>query len=251
MPNLLTQRRFLRPWRPDQIHGLALWLDAADRSTITIDTGVSEWRDKSGHGRTLTQSNGALQPSYVAGEVNGLPVVRTDGTDDRITSTAIASTSWYGAGKDQITFIALMKRVSATGRWFCALTTSTGGGTERILFDRMPPGVGTQDLTMTTNSTTSALSSAPEIGTSLSIETITWTSGSPYELRRYINGSATSYQPAASLPGTMELDQLFTIGLTAQRIQADFCEFLVWPRVLSNSDLSRIESYLTSKWGPI
>ena len=39
---------------PSQVSGLALWLDAADSSTVTGTTSVTQWRDKSGNGRNTT-----------------------------------------------------------------------------------------------------------------------------------------------------------------------------------------------------
>lgn len=47
--------KLLRPrstgFNPKSISGLALWLDASDLSTITLNgSNVSEWRDKSGAG---------------------------------------------------------------------------------------------------------------------------------------------------------------------------------------------------------
>lgn len=49
-------------WSPIQLSP-ALWLDAADSSTITIATGVSQWNDKSGNGRNVSQSTPAAQPA--------------------------------------------------------------------------------------------------------------------------------------------------------------------------------------------
>lgn len=51
-------------WTPAQIQ-TALWLDAADSSTITLNgSNVSQWNDKSGFNRHATQSNAANQPAY-------------------------------------------------------------------------------------------------------------------------------------------------------------------------------------------
>jgi len=60
--------RLLRPrasgaFSPRSIANLGLWLDAADTSTFTFNSGnVSEWRDKSGGNRHATQSTAANQP---------------------------------------------------------------------------------------------------------------------------------------------------------------------------------------------
>ena len=51
---------------PTLISGLGLWLDAADSTTITIATGVSQLNDKSTNAYNLTQATTGLQPSYSA-----------------------------------------------------------------------------------------------------------------------------------------------------------------------------------------
>lgn len=53
-----------QPWTPAAIT-TALWLDAADSSTITLNgSTVSEWRDKSGNARHAAQATAASQPQY-------------------------------------------------------------------------------------------------------------------------------------------------------------------------------------------
>jgi hypothetical protein len=65
----------------------ALWLDAADTTTITASSGsVSQWNDKSGNGRNVTQGTGGNQPTTGSSNLNGLNVISFDGTDDFISS---------------------------------------------------------------------------------------------------------------------------------------------------------------------
>jgi len=60
-----------RTWTPSQI-STALWLDAADSSTITLNgSTVSQWNDKSGNGRHATQTTAANQPTYSVAALNG------------------------------------------------------------------------------------------------------------------------------------------------------------------------------------
>jgi hypothetical protein len=83
MSNLLTNRRIIfRPLGLPNFSGLALWLDAADASTITLDgsNNVSEWRDKSGNARHATQATAGSRPGYAADAVSGVSsLVYTDG----------------------------------------------------------------------------------------------------------------------------------------------------------------------------
>lgn len=75
-----------RLWTPSLLRP-ALWLDAADSSTITTATGVSEWRDKSGNGRHFTQSVAASQPAYNPNGINGLGSISYDPTNDALQRT--------------------------------------------------------------------------------------------------------------------------------------------------------------------
>ena len=68
-----------RLWTPDLVRP-ALWLDWADVSTISLATGISEVRDKSGNARHFTQSVSASQPAYRLDGINGLGSMSFDGT---------------------------------------------------------------------------------------------------------------------------------------------------------------------------
>lgn len=62
-----------RLWTPALLPSLALWLDAGDLSTISIATGVSQWRDKSGNERHFGQVTTGIQPQYRQVGFNGRP----------------------------------------------------------------------------------------------------------------------------------------------------------------------------------
>jgi hypothetical protein len=78
--------RLLRPkvsgFTPRQIPDLAAWWDAADSASITVQTGVQQWADKSGNGRNLVQNTTNNQPLHGSVTLNGKPVVTFDGTND-------------------------------------------------------------------------------------------------------------------------------------------------------------------------
>ena len=76
-----------RSWTPAVLRP-ALWLDAADLSTITISTGVSEWRDKSGNNWHATQGASTNQPAFLRDALNGLSLVDFDGSNDALVVNA-------------------------------------------------------------------------------------------------------------------------------------------------------------------
>lgn len=62
---LKTQKFYTLLYDAGVLEHLRLWLDASDASTISLDTGVSGWVDKSAYGNNLSQGSGSLQPAYV------------------------------------------------------------------------------------------------------------------------------------------------------------------------------------------
>lgn len=73
----------LNLWRPYNLGAnLALWLDAEDATTITLNaTTVSAWADKSSNGRNVTQATATSQPTYSTTAINGKAAMSFDGGD--------------------------------------------------------------------------------------------------------------------------------------------------------------------------
>jgi hypothetical protein len=87
--------KLLRPkasgFNPRSIAGLYAWWDASDSATITTDTGVSVWADKSGNGRNATQSTGNNQPARTV-TISGRLALTFDGTNDSLTFAGASRT---------------------------------------------------------------------------------------------------------------------------------------------------------------
>ena len=77
------------------VSNLALWLDAADSSTLFADTSltvsatssVAGWKDKSGNANHATQSNATYQPTYNAAAMSGRPGI--DFSTDRLSIPSV------------------------------------------------------------------------------------------------------------------------------------------------------------------
>lgn len=69
-------------WNPYHLgSALALWLDADDASTLTLNgSTVSQWRDKSGNARNLAQASAANQPTRTLNGMNGRTALSFNGT---------------------------------------------------------------------------------------------------------------------------------------------------------------------------
>lgn len=110
-----------RSWTPALLRP-ALWLDAADPSTITIATGVSEWRDKGGNGRHFTQSTPASQPAYNRNGINGLGSISFDGLNDVL---ARAPEAW--AFEYPIAHFCVFRAISLTPTYSALVEFYTSG----------------------------------------------------------------------------------------------------------------------------
>jgi len=84
--------RLLRPrqaggFDPRSIANLTVWYDASVSTSVTIETGVSQWNDLSGNGRHLTQTTTNNQPAYVTNALNGRPAIDFDGSNDSLSAS--------------------------------------------------------------------------------------------------------------------------------------------------------------------
>ncbi len=109
------QAALLMPWtgsgisfNPASIAGLQWWLKADSLSLNDADP-VASWSDSSGNGYTASQGIGANQPIYKTNILNGLPIVRFDGTNDKLTTSSIT----HGIGTGDQFYAAVVKTPSA------------------------------------------------------------------------------------------------------------------------------------------
>jgi hypothetical protein len=110
----------INPWTPANI-STALWFDASDTTTV-IQTGnlVSQWNDKSGNNRHISQATPSQQPTLASNQQNGLNVLTFDGSNDILSNASVGA-----SGLNSVTIISVFRMIS-------------GGSTEDI-----PMGIGT------------------------------------------------------------------------------------------------------------
>jgi hypothetical protein len=111
-------------WNPSMI-STALWLDAADASTITLtSSAVSEWRDKSGNARHFTQSDSGSRPTVATASQNGRDALLYDGSNDHLN----------GPNSPEPYLIAAVAKTSTTSVYksMYGALSSTSGGTDAV-----------------------------------------------------------------------------------------------------------------------
>jgi len=109
-------------WTP-QFVTTALWLDAADETTVTVaDGAVSEWRDKSSSARHFSQGTASARPVYTT--AGGYKVIRFDGVNDHLT---IAQSFFPSAVASQNFTVLAVVRSNAAGFFGGVITTNQSG----------------------------------------------------------------------------------------------------------------------------
>lgn len=218
--------RLLRPtatvFNPLSIAGLEGWWDAADASTVTIATGVSEWRDKSGNDRHASQGTGNNQPDYT-GTLNGRSVITFDGSNDSLATISFSISQPYS-------LLMVARRTGGAGQNF---------------YDRINtgPALGT-------------------FGGVFFILVTSGLNGPAQDTNYHIfhakhNGASSVFRIdkndfATGNPGTSALNQGIRFGARADGagsfMTGSIAEILLFSKMLSTAEQTATEAYLSKKW---
>lgn len=251
---LLAANSAAAAWSPAQIT-TALWLDAADASTITTVGGVvSQWNDKSGNGRHLSQITAASRPAYQATGLNGLPTLQFDGGNDFLQNTS------FSFGNSAFTF-------------YCVMQSSVPSGGAGSLFIASPVPSNVSQLSelvyvngiggyQTISLKSPAIDSSyiePQIGastthlTTAQIISAGYDGGgsSPSNHVFSVNGSALTSTTSGAAAYYSEVG--FSIGMRPLQSSVQFngkiSEIVFCASLLSSTTRQQVEGYLAWKWG--
>lgn len=229
--------RLLRPratgFTPKNVSGLAAWWDASDSASITIQTGVQQWADKSGNSRTLTQNTTNNQPLHGSVTLNGKPVVTFDGSNDSMgcAFTLNQPLSCF--------FIFRFEATPASGK--VVVTARFNGGSRSGEFQSFTTSsMGLFSGTSLTVSNVGAAMTAFNIWDYENNST-----SSAVRLRK--TGATASGNAGTNNGGGFSLaaDGGATPGSLANVSIAEVC---VYSRVLSVSEADQVRKYLGTKW---
>lgn len=248
-----------RLFLPTGIPDLDLWL-RSDLGVSTSGSNVTAWANQAptGSSRDVAQGTASRQPQLVAGQINGHPSIRFDGTDDFMES---ANCDWTGKTACTIFMVGRQRRAPGTldiwlskGNLQGASAAETGFETGAVPSAmRQTPHGGTP-----TNyrSYDTAANSHPQGTTSpyfIYSEVLEPALASGSEASVWSRGVslATSVAAAAGEPTTMDGINPYNIGRRkASAWYADFdaVEFIVYTRALSTAERRRVELYLAQRY---
>lgn len=232
--NNKTLRPRVSGFKPKSIAGLQLWLDAADSSTISTGTGVSEWRDKSATGSKFVQATGNDQPATATAAMNGRNVLVFDGTSDSLSATTPLSTSM------PLTMFFVQRIIAAT-----QFGMSYTSGTVASHFDLRQTQFNAR-LNILANLTTLINEAS---GTREGVNDIlAMTFPSSGDNTIYRNGSQLSLLNTTARP---VLTGTHYVGRRSDGFYANIqvAEIIAYSTQLSDTDRRTVEAYLGKKWG--
>jgi hypothetical protein len=224
-PICLTQSPY---WSPLTYSGLALWLDAADATTIQFSSGanISNWLDKSGNGRNATQATQSNQPIYTN---NGAVFTATNSTFLNISVPFSTSHSVFLVAQSTTGNQNYYYSRSVTGAGPTIIQYFTGTSIE--YFD-----IGERATFVTTPPTTSPF-----------IVNFVRSFGST--VTGFYNGiSAFSISQTYSSNTAQPWIYIGRSDLT-NYLNATIYEFLIFSNVLTSQQRQNVEGYLAWKWG--
>jgi hypothetical protein len=240
--------RLLRPvatgFDPRRISGLLAWYDPQVSSSYTTATGVSEWRDLSGNGHTLTQSTPNNQPALST--INGKTAFAFDGSNDEM----IASSVVLGAtSADSFSFLGVAQSANSTSGYVI------GHASASLVGFAVVSGLVTNsyDLRYGNGAPVASVAKANDIAEVWSVTHVGAAGAGTKTARWAINGSlqaeltnvnvgnaATENLRVGNRPGGTSSATYF-IGKIGS--------LLIYNRALSLAERSRLERWLGQRWG--
>jgi hypothetical protein len=220
----------IRDWSPLRVSGSQLWLDAADSSSITGTTSVTEWRDKSGNARHLGVGSGTTSYSLNAIKLNSSYMFVTSPVDlSRVTVFLVSKTNpiW-----NQPVFVI---------RPNTSVSYGSTDGLQISFYDNSYINVFTQTLTQyanpgTINTTLLSAQASDRLMT-------TWLNGAN-ETSATNSSTRTSTAQGFSIGGEWNGSSYVNIIAIAS-----INEIIVYNSALTTAQRQQVEGYLAWKWG--
>lgn len=229
---------------PDSVSGLKLWLKADAITGLSDGNAVSSWSDSSGNSNNASQSTTASQPLYKTNIVNGLPVVRFDGSNDSIKTSAFQITT---TGNATLFWVYLPANNFGVAYGAARFVNATVGTSNRFYFGSgttATPGKlhgnwGNGFKTGTTNIDTS----------NFSFVTAQRTGETSGNAKTWINGTADINTTWSNAVATLGSASVIVGGDSNGFMQGDMAEVIIFNSALSTSDQQAVEAYLQGKYG--
>jgi hypothetical protein len=244
----------LRPFVPTDIANCALWLDAADRKTITLSgSNVTAWTDKSGNGYSFTASG--TSPTYTSSVRNGLGALTLNGTGGMYNATAtvqLATRSVFFVVEQTAGTTTQFQGILALGA--SGTTNDFGSFVSASYSARGSNEVQNQQVGVIANygnanyyNTGSGVYASGATPFGLYVDVFATTTGT-----FYANGTSTQTDTANSGFGTgtgIAVGSRYFSSATSVYLNGYIYEIVIFNSALSTAQRQQVEAYLATKWG--
>lgn len=229
---------------PTNIASAVVWLDASQLSGLTNNEPVATFPDLSGVGNTLTQSTAGLRPTYVTNVLNGLAIVRFDGTDDFLSSsTNFGSNNTLSGDIAVSVFVVYQKTLLSKGHalgWGDTFVSLAACGIYNDSGNSLWAFAGGNSQSFSAFGTnTFIIREFHKSPGPINTTSTTRRNGSNDAV------AASSTTPAVDGSKALMLGKWANIGYF---LQGDVAEFLIYNRRLTDPEQSQVRAYLNQKW---
>jgi hypothetical protein len=228
-------------WTPSNLTMIA-WFDASDTNTITyaFTNLVSQWNDKSGNNRHVTQANTASQPITGARTINGLNVLDFDGADFINKSS---STMLPASGDVAFFMVATVDVINNSADSLYGVS-----GTTDFQLDAVNATQFNGQINVTGAGVDTSLTGGPFAGPSIYNCNFDYNGLNKYNA--FIDGTQRAVNTAYTTKlSTNQTHQIFrNRGGTAQYTDGACAEYIICEDVTTETR-QKIEGYLAHKWG--
>lgn len=220
---------------------LEIWL-RADAGVTTESGGVSRWEDQAGGDHNATQGTATARPTLLASAVNGLPAVRFDGNDDFLSVPFDLNPHTTSTAHPDVTVFAVFSSETNAASPLRKLYSHDTGGYDR--------SVGLDSRAGTTNyGYFKGSGVAPYFELAENTSYVTADQWTPSTFSGWRNGvQQVSSAPVSNGEGAMWMALGRNGQLGGEHWQGWLAEFILYARILSDSERQLVENYLLTKY---
>jgi len=237
----------LRTFRPIDIDGCALWLDANDATTFTLSgSNITSWNDKSGTANHAVQGTASNRPTYATD--SGYPAVAFSGsaqylfgTNPLLTSTSMSMFIVHRTTNTSATqYIFFDYKV--IGSNYVQFVNVSGSYSGNITYAQSPYTDKAFTYSSTSNRTMTSFVDSPTNTTS------NFHANGSLVSTTLTNGGISNVATDAVGYALGAFRQNLTTAYGGSYFQGYIYEVIVYPSALTTAQRQQVEGYLAKKW---
>lgn len=234
--------------------GCRLWVKSDQITGLSDGEPVTTWEDQSGNSNDLIGGDGT-SPTYQTNEINSLPAIRFDGTDDFLEKS---SPTGLDGGTGLTIIIAVKQSASSDDTYLAKWDYQTQGS-----WAWQTKSGDAQNMTCYIASSLTDAGGNNQVSTGASLTNTWFVLSMVYDgsqgtntdrVKFYKNGTITSLSTSGTLSTSLTSCtatlKVGKFGGTLPRVYAgDFAEIFIFDSALGTTDRESVEDYLLAKYG--